>query len=469
VFDTLSNKLQKVFKDLRGYGKLTEKNVADALREVRIALLEADVNYKVAKDFIERVKTKSLGTEVLQSVTPGQQIVKIIHDELVALMEGRTSFQLVPAGDAPADAAANKSPALPFSKPITSILQLSATPSLLMMVGLHGSGKTTTTGKLARQIAKAGKKPFLVACDVYRPAAVDQLETLAKQLNLPAFSMRGETDVLKICRAALDHAKQHGRDVLLFDTAGRLQIDETLVQELVRMRDLLKPQEILLVADAALGQEAVSVAQHFDTALGVTGIILTKLDGDARGGAALSMKAVTGKPIKFVGVGEKLDELEPFHADRMVSRILGMGDIVSLVEKAQENFDAAEARKMQEKIEKQELNLEDFLQQMEQLQKMGPLENILKMLPGGAQMKDMNFDQKEILHVKAMIQSMTVKERRHPEIINESRRRRIARGSGMKPVDVSRLLKQFWQMKDMMKQMSKMQKKFARMGGMKMR
>lgn len=455
MFDTLSNKLQKVFKDLRGYGKLTEKNVADALREVRVALLEADVNYKVAKDFIERVKTKALGTEVLQSVTPGQQIVKIIHDELVALM-----------GDG-GDGGAGVAPVL--SKPITSILHLSTTPSLLMLVGLHGSGKTTTTGKLARQIAKAGKKPLLVACDVYRPAAVDQLETLARQLNLPAFSMRSETDVLKICRAALEHAKQLGRDVLLFDTAGRLQIDETLVQELVHMRDLLKPQEILLVADAALGQEAVSVAQHFDTALGVTGIILTKLDGDARGGAALSMKAVTGKPIKFVGVGEKLDELEPFHADRMVSRILGMGDIVSLVEKAQENFDAAEAQKMQDKIAKQELNLEDFLLQMEQLQKMGPLENILKMLPGGAQMKDVNLDQKELLHVKAMIQSMTPKERRHPEIINESRRRRIARGSGMKPVDVSRLLKQFWQMKDMMKRMSKMQKKFARMGGMKMR
>jgi signal recognition particle subunit SRP54 len=461
VFDTLSNKLQKVFKDLRGYGKLSEKNVADALREVRVALLEADVNYKVAKDFIERVKTKALGTEVLQSVTPGQQIIKIIHDELVALMsEGNAIVPLAAGG-------MGVPPVL--SKPITSILHLTNSPSLMMMVGLHGSGKTTTTGKLARQLAKAGKKPLLVACDVYRPAAVDQLETLGKQLNLPTFSIRGETDVLKICRAALDHAAQQGRDVLVFDTAGRLQIDETLVQELVRMRDLLKPQEILLVADAALGQEAVSVAQHFDTALGITGIILTKLDGDARGGAALSMKAVTGKPIKFVGVGEKLDELEPFHADRMVSRILGMGDIVSLVEKAQETFDAAQAAKMQEKIEKQELNLEDFLQQMEQLQKMGPLENILKLLPGGAQMKDMNFDQKELLHVKAMIQSMTVKERRHPEIINESRRRRIARGSGMKPADVSRLLKQFWQMKEMMKRMSKMQKKFARMGGLKMR
>jgi len=453
VFETLSNKLQKVFKDLRGYGKLTEKNVADALREVRVALLEADVNYKVAKDFIERVKTKALGQEVLQSVTPGQQIVKIVHDELVALMsDGSASVPL-----------AN------LSKPINSILQLSDTPSFLMMVGLHGSGKTTTTGKLARQLAKSGKKPLLVACDVYRPAAVDQLETLGKQLNLPVFSKRGETDVLKICRAALDHAKEQGRDVLLFDTAGRLQIDETLVQELVRMRDLLQPQEILLVADAALGQEAVSVAEHFDKALGITGIILTKLDGDARGGAALSMKAVTGKPIKFVGVGEKLDELEPFHADRMVSRILGMGDIVGLVEKAQESFDIAEAQKMQQKIEKQELNLEDFLQQMEQMQKLGPLENILKMLPGAGQIKDLNIDQKELLHVKAMVQSMTTKERRHPEIINESRRRRIARGSGMKPVDVSRLLKQFYQMKDMMKQMSKMQKRMGRMGGMKLR
>jgi len=458
VFDTLSNKLQKVFKDLRGYGKLTDKNVADALREVRVALLEADVNYKVAKDFIERVKTKSLGTEVLQSVSPGQQIVKIIHDELVALM-----------GDGSSASGGTSTGVGVLSKPITAILQLSNTPSFLMMVGLHGSGKTTTTGKLARQLAKSGKKPLLVACDVYRPAAVDQLETLGKQLNLPVFSKRGETDVLKICRAALDHAKEQGRDVLLFDTAGRLQIDETLVQELVHMRDLLKPQEILLIADAALGQEAVSVAQHFDTALGITGIILTKLDGDARGGAALSMKAVTGKPIKFIGVGEKLDELEPFHSDRMVSRILGMGDIVSLVEKAQESFDIAEAQKMQAKIEKQELNLEDFLQQMEQMQKLGPLENILKMLPGAGQIKDLNIDQKELLHVKAMVQSMTTKERRHPEIINESRRRRIARGSGMKPVDVSRLLKQFWQMKDMMKQMSKMQKRMGRMGGMKMR
>src|SRR5438093_652033 len=332
MFDSLSDKLQSVFKNLRGYGKLTEKNVADALREVRVALLEADVNYKVAKDFIERTKQRALGQEVLSSVTPGQQIIKVVHDELVALMG---------SGDV---------------KPITGHV---------LMVGLHGSGKTTSTGKLAKLLSKQGRKPLLVACDVYRPAAIDQLETLGRQLQMPVFAMRDEKDVTKIAEQALSSAHAQGCDLVIFDTAGRLHIDVELVQELVRLRDLVKPQEILLVADSATGQEAVNIAEHFDKALGLTGIVLTKVDGDARGGAALSMRAVTGKTIEFAGVGEKLDDLEPFYAERMAGRILGMGDVVGLVEKAQEAFDAKETEKLQAKIADQSLNLEDFLSQLQ--------------------------------------------------------------------------------------------------------
>jgi signal recognition particle subunit SRP54 len=429
MFDSLSDKLQSVFKNLRGYGKLTEKNVADALREVRVALLEADVNYKVAKDFIERTKQRALGQEVLSSVTPGQQIVKVVHDELVALMgEGE-------------------------QKPITGHV---------MMVGLHGSGKTTSTGKLAKLLTKQGRKPLLVACDVYRPAAIDQLETLGRQLQIPVFAKRDEKDVTKIARQAL----ATGPELAIFDTAGRLHIDDELVQELIRLRDLVKPQEILLVADAATGQEAVNIAEHFDKALGLTGIVLTKLDGDARGGAALSMRAVTGKPIKFAGVGEKLDDLEAFMPERMAGRILGMGDVVGLVEKAQESFDAKEAERLQEKIADQSLNLEDFLGQLQQLKKLGPLENLLGMLPGMGKMPDLSLGDSQMKRVEAIVQSMTREERRRPEILNANRRTRIAKGSGTSVAEVNDLLKQFNQMKRMMKDMGKLQKKIARKGAL---
>ena len=438
MFDSLSQKLQSVFKNLRGYGKLTEKNVSDALREVRLALLEADVNYKVAKDFIERAKQKALGQEVLSSVTPGQQIVKIIHDELAALMGGTGADPFMP--------------------------KLAA--GHWMMVGLHGCGKTTTCGKLAKLMAKQGRKPLLVACDVYRPAAMDQLEMLGKQLQIPVFLMRGEKDVTKICRQALSVAQAQGNDTLVFDTAGRLHIDEELVQELVRMRDLLKPQEILLVADAATGQEAVNIAEHFDKALNITGVVLTKLDGDARGGAALSIRAVTGKPIRFAGVGEKLDDLEAFHAERMAGRILGMGDVVGLVEKAQEAFDATKAEEFQKKIEEQNLNLEDFLSQLQQLKKLGPLENLLGMLPGMGNMQDLAVDDGQLKRVEAIVQSMTRQERRQPEILNASRRTRIASGSGSTVAEVNDLLKQFNAMKKMMKEMGKMQKAMSRKGGL---
>ncbi|MGD0651811.1 MAG: signal recognition particle protein [Verrucomicrobiia bacterium] len=447
MFDSLSEKLQAVFKNLRGYGKLTEKNVSDALREVRLALLEADVNYKVVKDFVERTRQRALGQEVLASVTPGQQIIKIVHDELVVLMGGDGA----PGGRA-----------LPAGVPAVA----SAKAGNWMMVGLHGCGKTTTCGKLARLFAKQGRKPFLVACDVYRPAAIDQLETLGKQLQIPAFSMRGEKDVTKICRQAVSVAQAQDRDVLIFDTAGRLHIDEELVQELVRMRDLLQPQEILLVADAATGQEAVNIAEHFDKALKITGIVLTKLDGDARGGAALSMRAVTGKPIKFAGVGEKLDDLEPFYPERMAGRILGMGDVVSLVEKAQEAFDAEKAEEMQKKIADQSLNFDDFLGQLQQLKKLGPLENLLGMLPGMSKMQNLSPGDSQLKRVEAIVQSMTREERRRPEILNASRRTRIARGSGTTVAEVNDLLKQFGMMKRMMKDMGKMQKAMMRKGAL---
>jgi len=439
MFDSLSSKLQNAFRNLRGLGKISEANVGDALREVRLALLDADVNFKVARDFIERVKTKSIGQEVIQSVQPGQQIIKAIHDELVDLLGSEN------AG-----------------------LNLNANPSCLLMVGLHGSGKTTSSGKLARLLHKQGRAPLLVAADVYRPAAMDQLETLAKQLDVPAFVQRGETDVLRIARGALDFAKANNRNVLIFDTAGRLQIDEPLVQELVRLRDLVKPQEILLVLDAATGQEAVNVATHFDQALAITGSILTKLDGDARGGAALSMKSVTGKPIKFAGVGEKLDEFEPFHPERMASRILGMGDVVSLVEKAAETVNLEDAKKLEEKMRKGSFTLEDFLEQLRQMKKLGPLESVVGMLPGGAEMMknaDMSKHEKEFIHMEAMICSMTPQERHSPQILNAKRRQRIAKGSGVSVAELNTMLNKFGQMQAMMKKMGKFSKMLARMGG----
>src|SRR5579863_702612 len=382
MFDSLSGKLQNAFKNLRGLGKISEANVADSLREVRLALLDADVNFKVARDFIERVKVKALGQEVIQSVHPGQQIIKVIHDELVDLL-----------GSANAG------------------LNLSGNPACVMMVGLHGSGKTTSSAKLAKLLLKQGRTPLLVAADVYRPAAMDQLETLGKQIDIPVFVRKGETDVLKIARGALEFAKANNRNTLIFDTAGRLQIDEPLVQELVRLRDFVKPQEILLVLDAATGQEAVNVATHFDQALHITGSILTKLDGDARGGAALSLKAVTGKPIKFAGVGEKLDEFQPFHPERMASRILGMGDVVSLVEKAAEAVSEDEARRMEEKMRKGEFTLDDFLEQLRAMKKLGSLENIVKMLPGGGEALkqiDINKQEKEFRRMEGMVCAMTI-------------------------------------------------------------
>lgn len=439
MFDSLGNKLQNAFRNLRGLGKISEDNIGEALREVRMALLEADVNFKVARDFVERVKTKSLGSEVVKSVQPGQQIVKFIHDELVDLL-GSTN-----AG-----------------------INLAGNPACILMVGLHGAGKTTSSGKLAKLLLKQGRTPLLVAADVYRPAAMDQIATLGQQLSIPTFVKKGETDVLKIAKEALAHAKDTNRNTLIFDTAGRLQIDEPLVQELVHLRDFVKPQEILLVLDSATGQEAVNVATHFDQALNITGSILTKLDGDARGGAALSMKAVTGKPIKFAGVGEKLDEFEPFHPERMASRILGMGDVVSLVEKAAEAVDLDEAKRMEEKMRKGQFSMEDFLDQLRQMKKLGSLENIVKMLPGGAEMaakQDLSKEEKKFRRMEAMICAMTLKERRNPALLNASRRKRIAAGSGTTVAELNTMLNQFFQMQQMMKKMGKMQKMMSRMGG----
>src|ERR1700733_6642026 len=439
MFDSLSGKLQNAFRNLRGLGKISESNAGDALREVRMALLEADVNFKVARDFIERVKTKSLGAEVVASVQPGQQIIKIIHDELVDLL-GSTN----------------------------AALNLVAHPSSVLMVGLHGSGKTTSSAKLARLLQKQARTPLLVAADVYRPAAMDQLETLGKQLELPVFVKRGETDVLKIAREAMDFARVNNRNTLIFDTAGRLQIDEPLVQELVRLRDLVKPQEILLVLDAATGQEAVNVATHFDSALQITGSILTKLDGEGRGGGGLSLKSVTGKPIKFAGVGEKLDEFEPFHPERMASRILGMGDVVSLVERAAEAVTEDEARRMEEKMRKGEFSLEDFLEQLRAMKKLGSLESIMKMLPGGGdalKQMDITKQEKEFKRMEGMVCAMTLKERRNPVILNASRRRRIATGSGVTVTELNTMLNKFFQMQQMMKKMGKMSKLMGKMGG----
>ncbi len=439
MFDSLSTKLQNAFKNLRGLGKISETNVSDSLREVRLALLEADVNFKVARDFIERVKEKAVGQEVIQSVHPGQQIIKVIHDELVDLLGSSNAA-----------------------------LNLSGNPACVMMVGLHGSGKTTSSAKLARLLLKQGRTPLLVAADVYRPAAMEQLETLGKQIEIPVFLQKGETDVLKIARGALEFAKANNRNTLIFDTAGRLQIDEPLVQELVRLRDLVQPQEILLVLDAATGQEAVNVATHFDKALNITGAILTKLDGDARGGAALSLKSVTGKPIKLAGTGEKLDEFEVFHPERMASRILGMGDVVSLVERAAEAVDMDEAKRMEEKMRKGQFTLEDFLDQLRQMKKLGSLESIVGMLPGGADMlkgADLGKQEKEFVHMEAMICSMTPKERQQPQILNAKRRIRIAKGSGVTVAQLNTMLNKFGEMQAMMKKMGKFQKMMMKRGG----
>jgi len=417
---------------------LSESNISQAMREIRLALLEADVNFRVARDFVATTQAKCIGQEVLNSITPGQQVVKIVHDELIALMSGEGKDQA---------------------------LNLPGGMATVLMVGLHGSGKTTTTGKLAKRLIAEGRKPMLVACDVYRPAAIDQLETLGQEVGAPVYSDRATQDVVAIAAAARKVALQQECNVLLVDTAGRLHIDDELIDELVRLRDKLKPHEILLVADAATGQEAVSIAERFDKALGVTGVVLTRLDGDARGGAALSMRAVTGKPIKLVGVGEKLDALDVFHPDRLVSRLLGMGDVVSLVEKAQAVVDEKQAMDLEQKLLTQQLDLEDFLNQLRQLRRMGSLEQIMGMLPGMGNVKGMAVDESELTRIEAIILSMTPQERKQPNILNPSRRRRVAAGSGTNVVQVNQLINRFNQMKKMMKKMGKLQKQMARMGG----
>jgi signal recognition particle subunit SRP54 len=424
AFEGLADRLQDIFRKLRGKGKITEEDVKVAMREIRLALLEADVNFKVVKEFVARVRERAVGQEVLGSLTPGQQIVKIVHDEMTALMGG-------------AESKLNLS-----SKP----------PTVIMAVGLQGAGKTTTVAKLAKSLIKQGRSPLLVACDIYRPAAIKQLQVLGEQIGAPVFSM-GQQNPVSIARASLEHARSNNRDIVILDTAGRLHIDEELMDELANIKDQVNPDEILLIVDAMTGQDAVTVADSFHEQLGLTGVILTKLDGDTRGGAALSVKAVTGCPIKYVGMGEKLDALEIFHPDRMASRILGMGDILSLVEKAQATFDQEKAREMERKIRQQEFTLEDFLQQMQQMRSMGPLEDLLGMIPGmGKQMKDIKgqVDEKELARVEAIIQSMTPSERRDPSIINGSRKKRIARGSGTRVQEVNRLLKQFEESRKLM-------------------
>lgn len=430
AFESLGEKLQGIFKKIKSKGKISEKDLKDALREVRMALLEADVNYKVVKEFINKINEQAVGKEVLESLTPGQQIIKIVNDELTQLMGGTQSKLNI------------------ASKP----------PTIIMMVGLQGSGKTTTTGKLARLLKKQGRRPLLVACDIYRPAAIKQLQVLGEQVEVPVFSLGDKAKPVDIAKGAINHGTLHGNDIILIDTAGRLHIDEALMDELSEIKEKINPTEILLVVDSMTGQDAVNVAEKFNELLDITGVVLTKLDGDTRGGAALSVKAVTGKPIKFAGMGEKLDALEPFHPERMASRILGMGDVLTLIEKAQETFDAQKAKEMQEKLKKAEFTLEDFLSQMEQMKSMGPLDQMMDMIPGinKAKLKGMEFDEKEFVKAQAIIQSMTKEERKNPNIINGSRRKRIARGSGTSVVDVNRLIKQFDQAQKMMKQLSGM-------------
>lgn len=431
ALDGLSERLQDAFAKLKGKGKISEQDIKEVLREVRVALLEADVNYKVVKTFVSNIKDRAMGADVMESLTPGQQVVKIVHDELTQLMGGEAQKITI------------------SSKP----------PTIIMMVGLQGSGKTTSTGKLARYLKdKLHKRPLLAACDIYRPAAIEQLSVLGKQLDIPVYQEGTEHSPVEIATNAVAHAKAHGNDVVIIDTAGRLHIDEVLMQELVSIKEAVEPHEILLVVDAMTGQDAVNVAEHFNDNLDITGIVLTKLDGDTRGGAALSVKSVTGKAIKFTGMGEKLDALEPFHPDRMASRILGMGDILTLIEKAEAEFDQKQAAELQEKIKTQTFTLEDYLAQMDQLQGMGDLESMLSMLPGVSKkmLKNVKLDAKDMDHTRAIILSMTPEERRNTKIINGSRRKRIAAGCGLKVQDVNRLIKQFEQSQTFMKQFGAM-------------
>lgn len=434
VFEGLSDKLQQTFKKLRGRGKLSEADVTEALREVRMALLEADVNFKVVKDFIAKVKERAVGQEVLGSLTPAQQVIKIVNDELTALMGGTVSRIAI-------------SP-----RP----------PTVVMLVGLQGAGKTTTAGKLALSLVKQNKRPLLVAADVYRPAAIKQLQVLGEKLDLPVFSLGDQERPVTIAKKAIDHANAYARDVVIIDTAGRLHINAELMDELKAVKQAVKPHEILLVVDAMTGQDAVTVAESFNGELGLDGVILTKLDGDARGGAALSVKAVTGCPIKYAGMGEKLEALEPFHPDRMASRILGMGDVMSLIEKAEAAIDVEKAQAFEKKLRKEEFTFDDFLDQLQQVRKLGSLDQILGMIPGMGkltkQLQGAELDEKQLKQTEAIIRSMTKRERRDPSIINGSRRKRIALGSGTRVQDVNRLLKQFAEARKMMKQVTQMQK-----------
>jgi signal recognition particle subunit SRP54 len=428
AFEGLSERLENSFKKLRAKGKLTESDVKEAMREVRMALLEADVNYKVAKEFTAKVTQRAIGADVMESLTPGQMVIKIVNEELTELMGGTESRLAI----------ANHP------------------PTVVMMCGLQGSGKTTHSAKLAKKLKKEGHRPLLVACDVYRPAAINQLQVVGKQLDIPVFEM-GQADPVHIAEEAVKYARNHGNDMVFLDTAGRLHIDEALMDELKAIKAAVKPTEILLVVDAMTGQDAVNAASAFDEALGIDGVLLTKLDGDARGGAALSIRAATGKPIKFVGTGEKLDMIELFHPERMASRILGMGDMLTFIEKAEQQYDEKQAKKLEEKLRKNRLTLTDYLDQMEQLQNMGDLSQIAGMLPGnlGKQLDASQIDEKQMAHTKAIILSMTPLERENPQILNASRKRRIAAGCGLQVVDVNRLLKSFEMLQQLTKSMSK--------------
>ncbi|WP_028561463.1 signal recognition particle protein [Paenibacillus pinihumi] len=431
AFEGLANRLQNVFSKLRGKGKVSEDDVAEAMREVRLALLEADVNFKVVKEFISKVKEKAVGQEVMKSFTPGMVIIDIVNKELTELMGG-TQSKLAKA-----------------SKP----------PTVIMMAGLQGAGKTTTSAKLAKLLQKSNHKPLLVACDIYRPAAIKQLQVLGEQIGAPVFSMGDGVSPVEITRNALQHAKDNQNDYVIIDTAGRLHIDEALMEELKQIHELAKPDEVLLVVDAMTGQDAVNVAESFHKQLELTGVVLTKLDGDTRGGAAISVKAVTGCPIKFAAMGEKIDSLEPFHPDRMASRILGMGDMLSLIEKAQTNIDAEKAADLERKMRNAEFTFDDFLEQMAQVRKMGPLDQLLDMMPGMNKvkgLKDLKVDERQLARVEAIVRSMTSEEKQNPDLLNHSRRKRIAAGSGNSIADVNRLIKQFDDMRRMMKQFSSM-------------
>lgn len=438
AFEGLSDKLQGVFKKLKGKGKITESDVNDAMREVKMALLEADVNFKVVKNFVATVKEKCLGSEVLESLTPAQQVIKIVNEELIALMGGTNS----------------------------KLTYSSKGFTVLLLAGLQGTGKTTTAGKLGAYLKKNGKKPMLAACDVYRPAAIDQLEVVGEKVGVPVYTDRNEKRPEKIAADAAKEAEYKGYDVLIVDTSGRLHIDQELMDELVRVKDAVKPHEILLVVDALTGQDAVTAAEGFNNALGIDGIIMTKLDGDSRGGAALSVKAVTGKPIKFIGMGEKFDALEPFHPERMASRILGMGDMLSLIEKAQEQYDEKEAEALEKKIKKNQFTLDDFLQQMGQIKKMGGMRSVIGMLPGmGGQRvsdEDIEKSEKEFVRMEAIISSMTMEERENPKILNASRRKRISAGSGQPVSQINALIKRYDEACKVMKQFTKSPKRMGK-------